>query len=146
MLGASIVTVIGIISAASVPTFGRVAHTQTLTIRNHDYILAERAMGASPLRIGLVHILPNIVGPLIISASMEVLTVITLEAFSFLGVGCAATRAELGQDFSDGFSVIRNTPWPVIASGLLLIVITLAFTFLGESLRDTFDPKLRRDV
>jgi peptide/nickel transport system permease protein len=147
MFGSSIFTVILIISLATIPTFGRVARTQAMVTRGHDYILAERAMGAGLPRIASIHILPNIIGPLLILASMEIPTVITLEAgLSFLGVGVPPPASSWGNILNDGFSVVRNTPWPIVASGLPLIIITLAFTFLGESLRDTLDPKLAKDI
>ncbi|CAN5603662.1 ABC transporter permease [soil metagenome] len=147
VIGPSLGTIILIVVITSIPTFGRVARTQTLAIRNNEFILAERAMGASTARILGVHILPNILGPLLILASMDIPVVITIEAgLSFLGVGVPPPAPSWGSILSDGFSYIRNTPWPVIAGGIPLILTTLAFTFLGEALRDIFDPKLRRDV
>ncbi len=104
-------------------------------------------MGAGTGRILGVHVLPNIIGPLLILASMDIPVVITVEAgLSFLGVGVPPPAPSWGSILSDGFSYIRNTPWPVIAGGIPLILSTLAFTFLGEALRDIFDPKLRKDV
>jgi peptide/nickel transport system permease protein len=124
-----------------------VARTQTLAIRSNEFILAEQAMGAGTARILGVHVLPNIIGPLLILASMDIPVVITIEAgLSFLGVGVPPPAPSWGSILSDGFSYIRNTPWPVIAGGIPLILTTLAFTFLGEALRDIFDPKLRRDA
>jgi peptide/nickel transport system permease protein len=147
VIGPSLTTIIFIVVVTSIPTFGRVARTQTLAIRNNEFILAERAMGASTARILAVHILPNIIGPLLILASMDIPVVITIEAgLSFLGVGVPPPAPSWGSILNDGFSYIRNTPWPVIAGGIPLILTTLAFTFLGEALRDIFDPKLRKDV
>jgi peptide/nickel transport system permease protein len=147
VVGPSLTTIIFIVVVTSIPTFGRVARTQTLAIRNNEFILAERAMGASTFRILGVHILPNIIGPLLILASMDIPVVITIEAgLSFLGVGVPPPAPSWGSILNDGFSFIRNTPWPVIAGGIPLILTTLAFTFLGEALRDIFDPKLRKDV
>lgn len=147
VVGPSLATIILIVVVTSIPTFGRVARTQTMAIRNNEFILAERAMGASVARILGVHILPNIIGPLLILASMDIPVVITIEAgLSFLGVGVPPPAPSWGSILSDGFSYIRNTPWPVIAGGIPLILTTLAFTFLGEALRDVFDPKLRRDL
>jgi peptide/nickel transport system permease protein len=147
VIGPSLTTIIFIVVVTSIPTFGRVARTQTLAIRNNEFILAEQAMGASTGRILGVHVLPNIIGPLLILASMDIPVVITIEAgLSFLGVGVPPPAPSWGSILSDGFSYIRNTPWPVIAGGIPLILSTLAFTFLGEALRDIFDPKLRRDV
>jgi peptide/nickel transport system permease protein len=147
VIGPSLATIIFIVVVTSIPTFGRVARTQTLAIRNNEFILAEQAMGAGTLRILGIHILPNIIGPLLILASMDIPVVITIEAgLSFLGVGVPPPTPSWGSILSDGFSFIRNTPWPVIAGGVPLILTTLAFTFLGEALRDIFDPKLRKDV
>jgi peptide/nickel transport system permease protein len=147
VIGPSLTTIIFIVVVTSIPTFGRVARTQTLAIRNNEFILAEQAMGASTARILAIHVLPNIIGPLLILASMDIPVVITVEAgLSFLGVGVPPPAPSWGSILSDGFSYIRNTPWPVIAGGIPLILSTLAFTFLGEALRDIFDPKLRKDV
>lgn len=147
VVGPSLATIIFIVVVTSIPTFGRVARTQTLAIRNNEFVLAETAMGAGALRIVAVHILPNIIGPLLILASMDIPVVITIEAgLSFLGVGVPPPAPSWGSILSDGFSYIRNTPWPVIAGGIPLILTTLAFTFLGEALRDIFDPKLRKDA
>lgn len=147
VVGPSLATIIFIVVVTSIPTFGRVARTQTLAIRNDEFIIAETAMGAGALRIVAIHILPNIIGPLLILASMDIPVVITIEAgLSFLGVGIPPPTPSWGSILSDGFSYIRNTPWPVIAGGIPLILTTLAFTFLGEALRDIFDPKLRKDV
>ncbi|MFW6076911.1 MAG: ABC transporter permease [Hyphomicrobiales bacterium] len=147
VIGPSLTTIIFIVVVTSIPTFGRVARTQTLAIRSNEFILAEQAMGAGTTRILGVHVLPNIIGPLLILASMDIPVVITIEAgLSFLGVGVPPPAPSWGSILSDGFSYIRNTPWPVIAGGIPLILTTLAFTFLGEALRDIFDPKLRKDV
>ncbi|UUP15622.1 ABC transporter permease [Nitratireductor thuwali] len=147
VIGPSLATIILIVVVTSIPTFGRVARTQTMAMRNDEFILAERAMGAGTARILAVHVLPNIIGPLLILASMDIPVVITIEAgLSFLGVGVPPPAPSWGSILNDGFSFIRNTPWPVIAGGIPLILTTLAFTFLGEALRDIFDPKLRRDV
>jgi peptide/nickel transport system permease protein len=147
VIGPSLATIILIVVVTSIPTFGRVARTQTMAIRNDEFILAERAMGAGTTRILAIHVLPNIIGPLLILASMDIPVVITIEAgLSFLGVGVPPPAPNWGSILNDGFSFIRNTPWPVIAGGIPLILTTLAFTFLGEALRDIFDPKLRRDV
>ena len=120
---------------------------QTQALRNNDFIMAERAMGAGPARILGIHILPNVIGPLLIIASMDIPVVVTIEAgLSFLGLGVRPPTASWGTILNDGYAFIRNTPWLVIAGGVPLILTTLGFTFLGEALRDVFDPKLRREV
>jgi peptide/nickel transport system permease protein len=144
-LTAPSVTMVGIIFViGAVPSFGRIARTQTLALKNAEYILAIRSLGASPFTVIRRHILPNAIGPLLILAAMDVPVVVTVEAgLSFLGLGVLPPTATWGTVLNEGFSVIRETPWPVIAGGLPLILTTLGFTFLGEALRDVFDPTLR---
>tara|TARA_Y100000782_G_scaffold54657_1_gene60768 strand:- start:866 stop:1702 length:837 start_codon:yes stop_codon:yes gene_type:complete len=145
MVGPSITTVIFVIAVSSIPNYGRVVRTQTLTIKSKDFVKAEMLMGASILRILSIHILPNILGPLLILASMDIPTVIALEAgLSFLGMGVKPPTPSWGSILNDGFALIRNTPWPIIAGSIPLVLATLGFTFLGESLRDLLDPKLRK--
>ena len=91
--------------------------------------------------------LPNVIGPLFILISMDVPVVVTIEAgLSFLGLGVRPPTPSWGTIINDGYAFIRNTPWLVVAGGLPLIITTLGFTFLGEALRDIFDPKLRKDI
>ena len=145
MVGPSITTVIFVIAVSTIPNYGRVVRTQTLTIKSKDFVKAEMLMGASSLRILSIHILPNILGPLLILASMDIPTVIALEAgLSFLGMGVKPPTPSWGSILNDGFALIRNTPWPIIAGSIPLVLATLGFTFLGESLRDLLDPKLRK--
>jgi peptide/nickel transport system permease protein len=144
LTGPSLNTVIGVIIITSIPVYARVIRTQTLALRDRDFILAERAMGASTLRILRDHVLPNIAAPMLILASMDVPAVVGMEAgLSFLGLGVSPPTPSWGSILNDGYSYLRNSPWPIIAAGLPLIAVTLGFTFFGESLRDIFDPKLR---
>lgn len=145
LVGPSLQTVVFVVMATSIPTYGRVARTQTLTLRNSEFILAERSMGASMTRILGVHMLPNIIGVLAVLAAMDIPTVIALEAgLSFLGLGVKPPTPSWGALLKDGYSLIRQTPWLVVGGGLPIILATLGFTFLGESLRDVVDPKLRK--
>lgn len=147
LVGPSLGTVIAVIIVTSIPNYGRVVRTQTLTIKSNQFIMAEQAMGVSTRRILFVHILPNVIGPLIILASMDIPTVIALEAgLSFLGMGVKPPTPSWGSILNDGYTLIRNTPWPIIAGSIPLLLITLGFTFLGESLRDLIDPKLRKGI
>lgn len=147
LVGPSLGTVILVIVVTSIPTYGRVVRTQTLIIKSNEFIKAEMVMGASLMRILFVHVLPNVVGPLLILASMDIPTVIALEAgLSFLGMGVKPPTPSWGSILNDGYTLIRNTPWPIIAGSIPLILVTLGFTFLGESLRDQLDPKLRKSI
>src|SRR5210317_1320135 len=145
LTGPSLNTVIGVIIVTSIPVYARVVRTQTQALRERDFILAERAMGASTGRILRDHVLPNIAAPLFILASMDVPAVVGIEAgLSFLGLGVSPPTPSWGSILNDGYSYLRNSPWPIIAGGIPLILVTLGFTFFGESLRDILDPKLRR--
>ena len=147
LVGPSLGTVILVIIVTSIPTYGRVVRTQTLIIKTNEFVKAEIVMGASTMRILAIHILPNVVGPLLILASMDIPTVIALEAgLSFLGMGVKPPTPSWGSILNDGYTLIRNTPWPIIAGSIPLVLVTLGFTFLGESLRDQLDPKLRKSL
>ena len=146
-VGASLTTLIFVIAASSIPSYGRIVRTQTLTIKSKDFVKAEMLMGASLPRILSIHLLPNILGPLLILASMDIPSIIALEAgLSFLGMGVKPPTPSWGSILNDGFALIRNTPWPIIAGSIPLVLATLGFTFLGESLRDLLDPKLRKSL
>ncbi len=147
LTGPSISTIILVVVITSIPIYGRVVRTQTQALAQQEFILAERSMNASTGRILFRHMLPNVIGQLLILASMDIPIVITIEAgLSFLGLGIQPPTPSWGSIINDGYSYIRNTPWPIIAGGIPLIMTTLGFTFLGESLRDIFDPKLRKDI
>jgi peptide/nickel transport system permease protein len=146
IVGPSLNTVIAVVVITTVPGYARIARTQTLALKHTEFILAERSLGAKPIRVMFSHIVPNVIAPLLILASMDIPVVITIEAgLSFLGLGVKPPTASWGSILSLGYSFIRDTPWMVIAGGVPLILTTLGFTFLGEALRDVFDPKLKKD-
>ncbi|MEM7173211.1 MAG: ABC transporter permease [Pseudomonadota bacterium] len=146
MFGAGVWTVIGILVATTIPYYGRIVRTATLSVMQSEFIDAERAMGASIWRITVIHILPNIIGPILILASMDIPVIITAEAgLSFLGVGIKPPETSWGLMLDQGYKFIGRTPWMVISAGIPLIIATLGFTFLGEALRDAFDPKFKRE-
>jgi peptide/nickel transport system permease protein len=146
VLGPGLLNIIILVTIVFIPQFGRVARAQTLAIRERPFIEAERALGASGGRIMLFHVLPNIVGPIVVLASMNIPVVITLEAgLSFLGVGIRPPLASWGSMLFDGFTYLEQSVWPVLVAGGMLTLATLGFTLFGESLRDALDPKLRRE-
>jgi peptide/nickel transport system permease protein len=147
IVGPSLQTLMFLVVVIQTPGYARLVRTATLAKKNADFILAERSMGAGPFRILAVHILPNIVGPLFIIGSMDIPSVITLEAgLTYLGLGLPPPAPSWGRILEEGYRFIRDAPWIVVAGGIPLIITTLGFTFLGESLRDMLDPKLRRMV
>jgi peptide/nickel transport system permease protein len=145
LLGPSSASVLLVIVVTTFPTYARMTRTSTLSLRSAEFVQAERSLGAGWGRILVFHILPNIVGPLLILASMDVPVVITLEAgLTFLGLGVPPPAPSWGRILNEGYAFIREAPWMVVGGGVPLILATLGFTFLGESLRDLLDPRLRR--
>ncbi len=145
LTGPSLELVLVIVIVTSIPAYARLARTSTLALKNTEFIVAERSLGAGMGRILWRHVMPNVVGPLLILGAMDVPVVVTVEAgLSFLGLGVLPPTASWGTVLNEGYLIIRDTPWPVIAGGIPLVLTTLGFTFLGEGLRDVFDPRLRK--
>ncbi len=144
LFGPSLLSVVLVVVMVSVPGYARIIRTQTLAMKTAEHVMAARSMGASTARILRVHVLPNIIGPILILASMDVPVVVGIEAgLSFLGLGVRPPTPSWGTILNDGFANIRDSSWIVIAGGLPIILTTLGFTFLGETLRDVFDPRLK---
>ncbi len=143
LLGPSLPSVIIVIMVAFTPGYARVARAQVLTVKANPFVDVERALGACTPRILLVHILPNIISPLLILLAMDLPSAITFEAgLSFLGLGVKPPTPSWGVILADGFDKIRSSPWPVLWAGLALMLTTLGFTLFGETLRDLLDPRL----
>jgi peptide/nickel transport system permease protein len=142
LFGPSVQAIIIIVVLVNAPGYARIVRTQTLALKTSEFIMAERAMGAGIIRILYSHIFPNVIGPVLILASMDIPVVIGIEAgMSFLGLGMPPSVPSWGSILNDGFAYIRESPWPAVAGGLPIIIATLGFTFLGEALRDIFDPR-----
>ena len=145
LLGPSLHLVLAIVIVTSIPSYARLARTSTMALKNTDFVLAEKSLGAGTVRTLIRHIMPNVIGPLLILAAMDVPVVVTIEAgLSFLGLGVQPPMASWGTVLNEGDLIIRLTPWPIVAGGIPLVLTTLGFTFLGEALRDIFDPRLRK--
>ena len=144
LFGPSLTAVVVVVILVNVPGYARIIRTQTLALKESEFVTAAQSMGATTNRILRVHIMPNVIGPLLILASMDIPVVIAIEAgMSFLGLGVRPPTPSWGAILNDGFTAIRDTPWIAIAGGLPIIITTLGFTFLGETLRDVFDPRLK---
>lgn len=144
LLGPSTGSLIILVIVYQTPAYARMVRSSALSIKNADYILAIRSIGASTPRILGVHILPNVIGPVLIVACMDVPAIIALEAgLTFLGMGVPPPAPSWGRILEEGLASISDAPWIVIAGGAPILLATLGFTFLGEALRDLLDPKLR---
>lgn len=146
VFGPSTALVTAIVAVTLMPHFGRVARAQMLSLRQAPFIEAERLIGASPVRIALSHILPNIAGPLVVLASIDIPVVITIEAgLSFIGLGVRPPLASWGTLIYDGYAYLSDSKVPVIVASAALAIATLGFTLFGEALRDAVDPRLDRE-
>jgi len=145
LFGPSLTAVVIVVIMVSVPGYARIVRTQTLSLKSADFVAAAQSMGATSTRVLAKHIMPNTIGPLLILASMDIPVVIAIEAgMSFLGLGVRPPTPSWGAILNDGFTAIRDTPWIAVAGGLPIVLTTLGFTFLGETLRDIFDPRLQQ--
>jgi peptide/nickel transport system permease protein len=143
LLGPSMQNVIIVIAVGFMPGYARVVRAQVLAVKEGSFVEVERSLGASDLRVAFVHILPNILAPLVILLAMDLPSAITTEAgLSFLGLGVRPPTPSWGVILADGFSKIRNSPWPVLWGCLALMLTTLGFTLFGEAVRDILDPRV----
>jgi len=125
-------------------TMARLTRGQVLSVREKEFIEAARTIGASNLRIMFRHILPNIIGPLVVAETLAIPGYISTEAFlSFIGLGVNPPTPSWGSMISDGAQVIRTYPNQTVFPALALAITMFAFNFLGDGLRDALDPRLR---
>lgn len=138
--------IIGIMSVLFWQTIARVVRGLFLSIKEKEYVDAARASGASSWRIMFRHILPNVVGPIVVNATLVVAAAILLEsALSFLGFGVRPPAVSLGSMLSQSESAVgTRTAYLIYYPGLALLVIVLAVNFLGDALRDAFDPQSQK--
>jgi peptide/nickel transport system permease protein len=145
LLGPSAGTIVLVIVIYCLPSYARLVRSQTLSLKGRDFILAARALDVPVARILFRHLLPNVVGPLLIIACMDVSTVIGLDAgLSFLGLSADIRVPNWGTILNDGFASIRSSPMMVIGGGVPIVLATLGFTFFGEALHEAVDPRLAR--
>ena len=142
--GASIWTIILAIGITGWTTAARLVRAEFLSLREADYVQAARALGASPRRIILRHMLPPALAPIIVAASLGVADSVVLEAaLSFLGFGIGAEQASLGTLLNVAFEYLNREPYLVLFPSIVLILIVLAANFLGDGMRDALDPRQR---
>ena len=145
VLSPSIPLIILIIGFTIWASYARVVRAEVLSIKQRDFVLAARASGATSSRIILRHVVPNVIGVVIVLASLAVGGVIIYEsALSFLGLGVQPPEPSWGRMLADGRDYIRNYPHIMIAPGIFITLTVLAFNLLGEGLRDAFDPRGQR--
>jgi peptide/nickel transport system permease protein len=143
-LGSGASKVVISIAIALTPRFIRLSHGPTLSLKETSYVEAARAIGGSGIRIMLTHILPNIIGPIAVMATLWVATAIRIEAsLSFLGLGTQPPNSSWGLMLKSGVNNIIISPWLAVFPGIAIMLAVMAFNMVGDGLRDALDPKLQ---
>jgi ABC-type dipeptide/oligopeptide/nickel transport system permease subunit len=144
VLGVGDTNVIVAIGIFSLPVFARVVRGQILSLKQLDFVLAARAIGAGDGRILLWHLLPNALAAIVVLASLRLGTaILTVATLSFLGLGIRPPAPEWGTMLSDGRQFLQVAPHVAIFPGLAIVLSVLAVNLLGDGLRDALDPRLR---
>jgi peptide/nickel transport system permease protein len=144
VLGPSMENLIMAIALTVIPKFARIARGPTVALREREFIEACRAMGSSDLRVMGIHILPNVLGEVLVMASLWTATAVRIEAsLAFIGLGVRPPTPTWGSMIRDGFENILDAPWLSIYPGLCVLALVFSLNLLGDGLRDAADPKLR---
>jgi peptide/nickel transport system permease protein len=147
VLGGGIQNVILALGIATIPGYIRIMCGMALSIKQNDYILATRAMGASHPRIMLRHILPNAIAPIIVVVTLQLGFLILSEAgLSFLGIGIKPPGAAWGAMVNEGYRFLVKIPVLSFAPGAAIMLVVFAFNIVGDGLRDALDPRLRGTI
>ena len=143
-LGPSLTNAMIAIGVSATPIFVRLTRAQVINIKVEDYVEAARAVGNPPLRIALRHILPNILAPLIVQATLAIAAAVIAEAsLSFLGLGQQPPAPSWGSMLNVAKNYVDNAPWMAVWPGLSIFLLVLSFNLLGDGLRDALDPRQR---
>jgi len=139
----NLVLVFCAIGAVEWLTMSRIVRGQTIALRRKEFVEAARASGAKPIQIVLRHIVPNVLGPVVVFATLNIPVIILAESFlSFIGLGVQETLSSLGSLLARGMGQMQ-APWMLIAPAVTMLITLLALNFLGDGLRDALDPKER---
>jgi peptide/nickel transport system permease protein len=145
LLGGGVSNAVIALAVISWPKYARVARSQTLALKNGPFVSAARLSGCSSLQMILRHILPNILGPILVTAMLDIGTMMMeLAGLSFLGLGAQPPTAEWGNMMSGGRSMLQTYPWLVLSPGFAIFVTVVIFNLLGDTVRDYMDPKNSR--
>ena len=145
LLGGGISNAVLALAVISWPKYARVARSQTLALKSSPFIYAARLSGGSSGRIIARHILPNILGPILVTAMLDIGTMMMeLAGLSFLGLGAKPPAAEWGNMMSSGRSMLQMYPWIVLSPGIGIFISVVLFNLLGDTVRDYLDPRNSR--
>jgi ABC-type dipeptide/oligopeptide/nickel transport system permease subunit len=144
VLGASLGNAMIAIGLVAMPTYARLVRGQVMAVSSREFVEAAHALGARDKRIMLIHILPNIMAPIIVQSTLNVATAILSEAgLSFLGLGVQPPTPSWGSMIAQGRSYLEIAPWMIFVPGTAIFLVVLAFNFLGDGLRDALDPRMK---
>lgn len=147
LLGGGVSNAVIALAVISWPKYSRVARSQTLALKNGPFIAAARLSGDTSMQIILRHIVPNILGPIMVTAMLDIGTMMMeLAGLSFLGLGAQPPTAEWGNMMSSGRSMLQTYPWIVLSPGVAIFITVVIFNLLGDTVRDYMDPKNSRSV
>jgi oligopeptide transport system permease protein len=142
IFGSSVTMLVLAIGLASWPTIARLVRAQALSLREQEFVLAARAQGAGTWRLACRHVLPNLLGPVIVTAAFGVPSAIFAEAaLAFIGLGLPPPAPSWGRLVTDSFGAMFAAPHLAVTSCLAVAITMLAFTFIGDGLRDALDPR-----
>ena len=147
LAGPSVIMLWFAIAFSSIPRYARLVRSGVLTQKEREYVHAARAMGQSPMRILVRQILPNIMAPIAVQLTLDFARAISVEAsLSYLGLGLSVPYISWGTMIRDAQDFLEVAPWLAIFPGLTLAGVILAFTLVGDALRDQMDPRMRRSL
>ena len=145
LLGGGVSNAVIALAVISWPKYARVARSQTLALKNGPFVSAARLSGSTSMQMILRHILPNILGPILVTAMLDIGTMMMeLAGLSFLGLGAQPPTAEWGNMMSGGRSMLQTYPWLVLSPGFAIFLTVVIFNLLGDTVRDYMDPKNSR--
>jgi len=146
MLGPSLENLVIAIAITELAPFARVARAPAIALRNREFVEAGRALGFSDLRLVTVHVVPNLLNEVVVVASLWLAAAIRTEAsLSFIGLGVKPPTPTWGGMIREGFERILEAPWLALAPSIAILITVLGLNLLGDGLRDSLDPKARRD-
>ncbi len=145
LLGGGVKNAVIALAVISWPKYARVARSQTLALKNSPFVAAARLSGSNSSQMIVRHILPNILGPILVTAMLDIGTMMMeLAGLSFLGLGAQPPTAEWGNMMSGGRSMLQTYRWLVLSPGLAIFITVVIFNLLGDTVRDYMDPKNSR--
>lgn len=145
ILGPGLQNVVIAVGIQSIPQFARMIRSKVLSVKESDYVLAARGLGASHLRLLFKHVLPNCMAPMIVLVTLRIGTaIITASGLSFLGLGAQPPTPEWGAMLATGRNYLRAAPWVSTIPGLAIMAVVFGFNVLGDGLRDAMDPRMKK--